>query len=55
MKFLTQNGMNIEQTSIAGFSLGAQISGFIGEFFSQPKLAAIYGIIFERSDIYMNI
>ena len=39
MKFL------IQQVSIAGFSLGAQIAGFIGAAFSQHKLVAIYGMI----------
>lgn len=45
MKFLVQHGMNVEQSSIAGFGVGAHIAGFIGAAFPKKKLAAIYGKI----------
>lgn len=48
MNFLTQHGINVQQTSIAGFGVGAHIAGFIGASFPKQKLAAIYGMIFER-------
>lgn len=41
--FLTPNGMDIEKTSIAGHSLGAQIAGHVGTLF-KGKVGAIYGI-----------
>lgn len=46
--FLIQNGMDIEKTSIAGHSLGAQIAGHVGSLF-EGKVGAIYGIYFLSS------
>lgn len=43
MNFLVQSGMNVQRTSIAAHSLGAQIAGLIGHKFG-GKLEAIYGI-----------
>lgn len=43
MNFLVQRGMDVQKTSIAGHSLGAQIAGLIGHKFG-GKLEAIYGI-----------
>lgn len=48
MKFLTPYGLNVQQVSIAGFSLGAHIAGFIGASFPQQKLAAIYGTAISK-------
>lgn len=48
MKFLTPHGLNVQQVSIAGFSLGAHIAGFIGASFPQQKLAAIYGTAISK-------
>lgn len=42
--FLFKNGMNIEEMSIAGHSLGAQIAGYVGDSF-KGKIGTIYGII----------
>lgn len=42
MKFLEQHGMKIDQVSIAGHSLGAHISGFVGAAF-HGQIHAIYG------------
>lgn len=41
--FLFKNGMNLEELSIAGHSLGAQIAGYVGSSF-EGKIGAIYGI-----------
>lgn len=49
MFYLYQNGMKIEEVSIAGHSLGAWIAGYIGTSFD-GQLNAIYGsflIVFE--------
>lgn len=45
MNFLNQNGMKIDDVSIAGHSLGAQIAGYVGAMYS-GKIAAIYGTFF---------
>lgn len=45
MFFLYQKGMKIEESSIAGHSLGAWIAGFIGASYG-GRLNAIYGIFF---------
>lgn len=49
--FLIQNGMDIEKTSIAGHSLGAQIAGHVGTLF-QGKVGAIYGLVCVLSNTY---
>lgn len=43
IKHLAKNGASIPQTTVAGHSLGAQISGFIGALL-KGQLLAIYGI-----------
>lgn len=45
MEYLSRNhGMNVEEVSIAGFSLGAQIAGLVGGSWHYQKVAAIYGL-----------
>lgn len=41
--FLIKNGMNIDDLSIAGHSLGAQIAGHVGSSF-EGKIGTIYGV-----------
>lgn len=48
MRFLSNHGMLIEQVSIAGHSLGAQIAGFVGAKW-MGKIAAIYGSVSKRN------
>lgn len=48
MSFLQQHGMNIEEVSMAGHSLGAHIAGFVGQHFD-GKINAIYGILSRNS------
>lgn len=43
MDFLIKHGMDIEQTAIAGHSLGAQVAGLVGAKFN-GKIDAIYGM-----------
>lgn len=42
MEFLVGEGMRLQQVSIAGHSLGAQVAGFVGRNY-RGRLRAIYG------------
>lgn len=46
MEFLSAHGMNINQSAIAGHSLGAHVAGLVGARF-HGKIDAIYGTFVE--------
>lgn len=58
MFFLYQNGMKIEESAIAGHSLGAWIAGFIGTAYG-GRLNAIYGnfffVVFQQSQYLFHL
>lgn len=58
MELSIKYGLNIEDVSIAGFSLGAQIAGLVGSSMPNRRIKAIYGMIFifkRRQHSYLYI